>query len=621
MTSPKRPIRIAGVSGGVFDRFRAIEDFSKDPTIDVIFGDWISEVSMTLRGSQKLEGIKAGAETEAYEQSFITMLSPGIQNIAKHGQKVAVNAGACDSEAMAKRIQQLCKDKGTNLKVSWVTGDNVTDQFKKLLQSGEKFLSLPADAPIQDWGAEPIFAQAYLGGVGIAEALRRGADIVICGRVSDASPVIGAAMWWHNWAREDFTKLANALVAGHLIECSSYITGGAYTGFKKELLQSGNNFTNLGFPIAEIAADGQVVITKEQNTGGLVTTDTVTAQLLYEIQGPLYYNSDVTARIDKIHLVQEAADRVRIEGVQGLPPPPTTKVGITAQGGWQAEFHYFLTGLDIQEKVQMVEAQTVASMGEYRKEFTTLSFNLTGSVAEKPRSLSEATVELRIFTQTRNPDMVSAGKNKDISPDHPTFAKFCIENCLQGYPGGTPGTDMRQAVGKPFFEYWVSLFPQSEIEHTVWTHDGQRVPVSAPSTVQEYPRRQESYETQSPLALTSWGPTKVASLGSIVHARSGDKSSDCNVGFWARNQEEWDWLRSFLTVTEVQSLLDKEYNGGAVDRFEIPGVRAVHFLLRDHLDRGVNSSSSYDVLGKLVAEYLRCKPVAIPTKFLEKGTI
>ncbi len=468
----KRPVRIAGVSGGVFDRFRSIEDFSKDAEIDVIFGDWISEVSMTLRGVQKLEGMQSGQPTEAYEQSFLTALTPAIQDIAAHGQKVAVNAGSCDPEALARRVQQLCKDKGTALKVSWVTGDNVTEQFKKLLQGGETFLSLPADVPIQGWGREPAFAQAYLGGVGIAEALRRGADIVICGRVSDASPVIGAAMWWHDWQRDDFTQLANALVAGHLIECSSCklaaldeqhgastvnltsldITGGAYTGFKKELLYSGNDFTNLGFPIAEIAADGQVVITKEKNTGGLVTTDTVTAQLLYEIQGPLYYNSDVTACLENISFVQDGKDRVRVVGVQGLPPPPTTKIGITAHGGWQAEFHFYLTGLDIKEKVEMVEKQTIASMGEFRKEFTTLNFSVTGSVAPQPRNLSEATVELRIFAQTRNPDVVSAGKNKGISPDHPTFAKFCIENCLQGYPGGTPGTDMRQAVGKPFFE-------------------------------------------------------------------------------------------------------------------------------------------------------------------------
>lgn len=142
-----------------------------------------------------------------------------------------------------------------------------------------------------------------------------------------------------------------------------------------------------------------------------------------------------------------------------------------------------------------------------------------------------------------------------------------------------------------------------------------------PAVVREYPRQQNSYETASPLPLSSWGPTRLAPLGSVVHGRSGDKSSDCNVGFWARDQEEWDWLRSLFTVKELRALLDQEYDGGAVDRFEIPGVRAVHFLLRDHLDRGVNSSSSYDVLGKLVAEYLRCKQVEIPIKFLEKGII
>ena len=155
----------------------------------------------------------------------------------------------------------------------------------------------------------------------------------------------------------------------------------------------------------------------------------------------------------------------------------------------------------------------------------------------------------------------------------------------------------------------------------MWTYDGRKISIRPPSQVEEYPQRQQSYETASPKSLTSWGPTKRAPLGSIVHGRSGDKSSDCNVGFWARDDEEWDWLRSMLTIKEMQVLLDKEYNGGAIERFEIRGVRAVHFLLRDHLDRGVNSSSSYDVLGKLVAEYLRCKQVDIPIKFIEKGTI
>ena len=161
--------------------------------------------------------------------------------------------------------------------------------------------------------------------------LEWGADIVICGRVSDASPVIGATMWWHKWDRNDFGKLSHALIAGHLIECSAYITGGSFTGFKKDVLKS--NCTNLGFPIAEIESNGQFVITKEKNTGGLVSLETVTVQLIYEIQGPYYYNSDVTANLEGIKLVQEGPNRVRVHGVVGSPPPPTTKVGITAKGG------------------------------------------------------------------------------------------------------------------------------------------------------------------------------------------------------------------------------------------------------------------------------------------------
>jgi hypothetical protein len=449
----KRPIRVAGASGGVFDRFRSIEDFAADPTIDVIFGDWMSEISMAFRGSERADRQISLQKQEAlsFEMSFIAALKPGIKNIAKNKQKVAVNAGACDAEAMATKVQDICKEYGTDLKVSWVTGDDVTEQVKDLIAKGEKFMSLPSETPIEDWGLEPLFAQCYLGGVGICEALKAGADIVICGRVSDASPVIGAAMWWHGWGREEFDKLGYALIAGHLIECSAYITGGSFTGFKKDLLKA-NNCTNLGFPIAEIEASGQFIITKETNAGGIVTVETVTAQLIYEIQGPYYYNSDVTANLEKIKLVQEGPNRVRVLGVVGSPPPPTTKVGITAKGGWQAEFHFFLTGLDIKEKAEMVERQTIESMGHYRKDFHTLKFTVTGSVPENPKNQDEATVDLRIFAQTRNSDLVSAGEHKGVAPDTPSFAKCCIENCLQGYPGATPAMDMRQGVGKPYLE-------------------------------------------------------------------------------------------------------------------------------------------------------------------------
>ena len=151
--------------------------------------------------------------------------------------------------------------------------------------------------------------------------------------------------------------------------------------------------------------------------------------------------------------------------------------------------------------------------------------------------------------------------------------------------------------------------------------DAPPISIGPPETTRTYPRQQKSYESHDPLTLDSWGPTQRASLGLVAHGRSGDKSSDANVGFFARDEEEWAWLRATLTIPKVKELLGEEYRGGMIDRFEIPGVRAVHFLLKDHLDRGVNSSASVDVLGKNVGEYLRYKKVDIPVKFLEKGTI
>jgi len=405
---------------------------------------------MTFRGAEKA-GRGLNDEALAFEISFLAALDPALEDIATHKQKVAVNAGSADPEAMAVRVRSLCEERGVDLKVAWVTGDDVSVQFKDMLSRGEGFPSLPSETTIDQWGLEPLCAQAYLGGFGIAEALRNGADIVVCGRVADASPVIGSAVWWHGWHREDFSKLAHALIAGHLIECSTYVTGGYYTGFKRELLQT-NSCNNLGFPVAEIEADGTFVVTKEKDTDGVVNIQTVTAQLVYEIQGPLYYNSDVTAHLEGISLLQEGPDRVRVTGVAGSPPPPTTKIGITARGGWQAEFHYFLTGLDIKEKAEMIERQTMESMGEYKKEFSTLKFTVSGTVPTNPKNQDEATVDLRIFAQSRNPDLMSAGKHKGVAPDSPSFAKWCIENCLQGYPGATPAMDLRQAVGKPYFE-------------------------------------------------------------------------------------------------------------------------------------------------------------------------
>jgi hypothetical protein len=196
--------------------------------------------------------------------------------------KVAVNAGAADAQLLQQKVQSLIDNLKLDLKTAWISGDDVIEQVNAKRGMGDMALnSIDTGESLSEWDFKPIAAQAYLGSFGVAEAFRRGADIVICGRVADASVCIGGAIWWHNWSRENLPELAASLIAGHLIECSTYVTGANFTGFKKI-----PRCEDPGLPIAEIGPNGEVAITKIKGSGGAVTSETVKAQLLYEIQGP-----------------------------------------------------------------------------------------------------------------------------------------------------------------------------------------------------------------------------------------------------------------------------------------------------------------------------------------------
>jgi hypothetical protein len=343
---------------------------------------------------------------------------------------------------------------------------------------------------------------------------------------------------------------------------------------------------------------------------------TVASQLLYEIQGPLYYGSDVTALLEGIVMTQEGEDRVRVTGVKGLPPPRTTKVGLTAVGGYQAEFHIFICGLDLEAKAEWIERQIRYSAGDAVKELSCFKFSLNGYCPDNPRNQDVATVDLRVFVQTKNQNLVSKA-----TLDVPGFNRWCMDNGLQGCPGWTLGNDQRQSEGKLYYEYYPTLLEQSHVQHRVvlpWESE-RVIEVRPAAQMIDYQRDQPSYDTKDPADLSQYGPTTRGPLGWVVGGRSGDKASDANVGFYVRNDDEWDWLRTLLSVDKIKELLEEEYIGGKIERFEIPGIRAVHFLLRDHLDRGFNSTSTYDTLGKNVCEYLRAKHVYIPNKFLHRG--
>ena len=619
---PGRPLVLAGASGGALDRVRGLLDLAKLPQIDVIVGDWMSEANMTVRGAQRREILKASAgkptagnqdlylstTKDAYDPYFLTQLEPALPFLAQNGIRLACNAGGSNPGGLAETVKAMIAGAGLDLKVAWVEGDDVSDLVLDLAAKGEPLPNLPTGQLLKDWTYDPVCAQAYLGGMGVAAAFEAGADIVLCGRIADASACVAASMWWHGWARDaNMDELAGALVAGHCTECSTYVTGGCYAGFKA----FDRKYLDMGFPIAIVEANGEFELTMEENRDGEVSVGTVASQVLYEIQGPLYYNSDVVAKLEGIHVNPVSRNRVRVTGVKGLPPPSTTKVGITAHGGYRAEFHYYLTGLDIPEKAEMIELQTRALIGKDIDKFHCLTFTYAGTAALDPRTQDEATVDFRIFAQARDPTVLQ----------NACFGAWCKSTILQSYPGGTPNTDPRQSVGKPYFEYWTTLISQSLLEERVHLPDGTTVEIASPTCTREYPRQQPSYDTSDPVALDSFGATVRAPLGYVVLGRSGDKASDANIGFFVRHDDEWDWLRSLLSLETLRTLLGPEYTGKPIDRFEIPGIRAVHFLLWDHLDRGYNACSKFDSLGKNVVEFLRAKHVDIPRKFLERGRV
>lgn len=265
--------------------------------------------------------------------------------------KVVLNGGALNPKGLAEKTHELVTSKGLDLTVAYVEGDDLLPRVYDILgASGQKKLqhldsenssvklAKNTEVFLADKEAMPIVsANAYLGIRAIRKGLDDGADIIICGRVADASPVIAAAAWWHGWRETDFDELAGGLIAGHLIECSTYITGANFAGFHQ---YETNDLLNLGLPIVEVEANGGCVVTKHEALNGYVTSDTVKCQLLYELQGNVYLNSDVKADITHIRIEDEAKNRVRVTGVKGHPPPSTTKMAVFYRGGWQVRWLY-----------------------------------------------------------------------------------------------------------------------------------------------------------------------------------------------------------------------------------------------------------------------------------------
>ena len=584
----QRPIRVGNCSGFYGDRASAMADMARAGGIDVLTGDYLAEVTMLILGKAR-----AKDSTKGYATTFLAHLDAALEHLVANGIRLVVNAGGLNPAGLADATRELIARHGYDLRVSHIGGDDVFGRLDALQQAGHLLPHLTSDEPLSSWPHQPLTANAYLGGFGIARALDHGADVVITGRVADASPIVGAAAWWWSWTQDDYDGLAGAVAAGHVIECGPQATGGNFSGFRTiaDLVQP-------GFPIAEIAADGSSVITKNPGTGGAVTQDTVTAQLLYEIGDPAYLNSDVITHLDTATLADLGDDRVLIRGVRGSAPPATTKVAITGVGGWENSMILALTGTDLDAKAALVEG-AVHDYIEAVDGIDAVAIDRIGQAQHDPDSQNAGTQLLRIAVQGTKE---AAGR---------AFSSRMVELALSSYPGmyslGPP------QPGSAFGVYWPALLDQAVLDHMVHHFDG-TTEVIAPGnphgtrvavTAQADPSSAQS-------AQPAWtDELVVTSLGDLVHARSGDKGGDANLGVWVRNRHAWEWLNSTLTVDELRRLLP-ETRELTIARYELPNLGAVNFLIRGLLGTGATSSLRLDAQAKALGEWLRARSAKVP---------
>ena len=582
MPAPDRgPVRIANASGFFGDRMSALADVVRGGPIDVVTGDYLAEVTMGILVKQRFKNPELG-----YVATFLTQLEPVLGTILERRIKVVVNAGGLNPHGLTAALKARAEKAGLAPKIATLDGDDVRLRVEELRAGNDGFPSLESGTPLSTDPGWLYTANAYLGAWGIVRALAEGADIVVCPRVTDASLVVGAAAWWHGWARDDWDRLAGAVAAGHVIECGAQATGGNYSSFEEI-----GDLSRPGFPIAEIAADGSSVITKHEGTAGAVSVGTVTAQLVYEVGGPRYLNPDVVTRLDTIALAEIAADRVSLRGARGEPPPPTTKVAMIGRGSYRNEMLFGFVGLDIDSKIALFERVTRAANPK-----AALTFQRIGTANADAASENEATVLLRVVAVHEDEAVVSRA-----------FSSSLIEQGLSSYPG-LFATDI-PGPARITASYFPTLVRQADLKPTVTHHDGRVEEIPLPPTMTAPP----GYD--APPAGTFAGATVRGPLGRLVDARSGDKGANANVGLWTRTDEAYGWLRAELTVERLRELVP-EAATLRIERFELANLRALNFVIHDLLAGGAVATLRFDRQAKALGEFLRGRHVDLPKGLL-----
>ncbi|KQE79675.1 terpene utilization protein AtuA [Acinetobacter pittii] len=593
----ERVVKIGCASGFWGDTNTAAFQLVHLTDINYLVFDYLSEITMSIMAKAKMVEPKHG-----YALDFVSrVMAPLLKKIAEKKIKVTSNAGGVNPMACRDALQKIIKEYGLDLKVAVVLGDDLLPQHEYLKQQNIREMFSGEALPEQ-----VASSNAYLGAVAIRDALNLGADIVITGRVVDSAVVLAPLLHEYQWSLDDYDKLAQGSLAGHVIECGAQCTGGNFTDWR--LVQG---FDNIGFPVVEVSEDGSFVVTKPQGTGGLVSTATVAEQIVYEIGNPqAYLLPDVIADFNQVHLEQVGEHRVRVKGAKGQAPTAQYKVSVTYPDGYRVLVSFLIAGREAPQKAQVIadailnKCERVLAMRSVppfsEKSVEILGIESTYGGHAQALDSREVVVKIAVKHMFKEACMFFASEIAQASTG--------MAPALAGIVGGRP-------KASPVIKLFSFLIDKNQVNVEI-DFEGKRYLVEVPQRIstEQLPTLKASEN-----AIYQGDEIEVP-LIEIAHARSGDKGNHSNIGVIARKADYLPWIRAALTEEAVasymQHVLDAEK--GRVIRYELPGLNALNFMLENALGGGGVASLRIDPQGKAFAQQLLDMPVKVPAHLLEK---
>lgn len=569
-------VKIGGASGYWGDSAMATPQFLAEGGLDYIVYDYLAEITMSILARARAKDPNAG-----YATDFITAaLKPNIAEIARQGVKIISNAGGVNPEACAAAARAIIADAGLDLKVAVVTGDDLMAQKDEIAKSAPTEMFTGADFP--DAG-KIASINVYFGAFPVARALAMGADIVITGRCVDSAVTLGALIHEFGWKADDWDRLASGSLAGHIIECGPQATGGNFTDWEEA-----SDIANIGYPIAEIGADGAFAVTKPQNTGGVVNVGSVAEQMLYEIGDPQsYILPDVVCDFSEVAITQDGDNRVRVSPARGRPAPDTYKTCLTYQDGWRAGLMVTFAGFNAGRK-----AQTFADVAFNRARKLFRQFNAGDFTETSVEIIGDEASEVALKLAVKHPDVMGAG----------VFLKEVSGLGLATPPGMAIFSGLRP---KPSPVVRLFSYPTAKtgISATISLNDDSIEFTDAPGAPFS------SAALQRPAAPTAPNDATISiPLIKLAWGRSGDKGDKANIGIIARDAGYLPYIWAALDEAAIAEHFAHFIEGGAdtskVQRFLLPGTKAINFVIDAVLGGGGVASIRNDPQGKAYAQML-----------------